>query len=775
METLRKSHLFLIKFLVLVIGMAFPQFAIAQIPTNYCFGGTKVGDITPTVPWQVWPCVTGGDYLEFYAVAGNQYIFTFCFAGGAATWDTQLSISDSAGNFPTGYDPGTPDIDSVRNDDFCFLQSYLVFPCRASGTYRLLTSFYDSGSGGDCQTSTQCGALAYKVEPPRGGTGDDCVNPHVISSLPFSTGGLTTRDFSNDYNQSHACNSTYMNGLDYVFSYDGTAGECISIFTQNTFTYSGLFLLDGCPDDPSTNCVAFSEAASGSPFLSNIALGSTTTYYIVISGISGLPYMPFDISVSNCVAVGIGNTCANPFPIPGLPYSQQGFTTCGFGDDYDNTTACSSSFMNGEDFVFSYSSPGDECIRIDLENTGQNTGFFVYDGCPTLSNCVAQRTEVDGNPKLRRINLDSAGTYYIVVSTQPNPNCTPFDIEITQCPPACNSPSNGSDLCSQATVVSLGPNDTVCGFTDELYGADASTDLLNDFCGTIENNTWYSFAADSTTMTFVAEAGNCLSGFGIQAEVFSSSDCFNFTSVSDCWNPMLATTGIFQATNLTVGNSYYLMLDGYAGDDCEFRLYRSQDPLPIEFGPFVVSLNGSTSTISWETFMESNNRGFVIERGQQDGLGETGHVLWEDISFVKGLGDTEDGHVYTYVDEITFNGRPYFYRIRQLDYNGQSTFSEIRSVNPEGPISSSLLALYPNPAKDWINLTYYSHQKASVSLQMLDLKGRVVMKKDFQENSPGVFEHKIHLGQFSQGLYLFNLQLGSARYTRKIFISRSDL
>ena len=741
----------------------------AQIPPNYCFGGTKLANITPTVPWQVHPCVKGGDYLEFYAVAGQQYIFTFCFAGGAATWDTQLSIADSSGGFPAQFNPGTADIDSVRNDDFCFLQSYLVFPCRASGTYRLLINTYP------CTTNTQCAALAYKCEPMMGGVGDDCANPHVIPSLPFSAGGLTTRGFDNDYNQTNACASTYMNGPDYVFSYNGTAGECISIFTQNTFTYSGLFLLDGCPDQTGTNCVAFAEAGTGEPFLSNVTLPTTGTYYIVVSGIAGLPYMPFDISVSNCVAVGVGNTCANAFAINTLPYTQQGFTTCGFGDDYDNSDACGSPFMNGEDFVLKYTSPGNECIRIDLNNTDLYTGFFVFDGCPDLAttSCIAQQTELGGNPRLRRINLAAAGDYYIVVSSQPNPNCTPFDLEVSVCPPECNSNPNGADLCSNATVVSVGPNDTVCGFTDQSYIADASTDLLNDFCGTIENNTWFQFVADSTTMTFVAEAGNCLSGFGIQAEVFSTSDCINFTSVSDCWNPMLATTGIFQANNLTVGNTYYLMFDGYAGDDCEFLLYRRQGPLPIEFGPFTADLNGSNVTLNWETYMESNNRGFVIERGQKDGTGETDHILWEDIDFVKSLGDTEDGHLYSYVDEdVTFNGEPYYYRLQQMDYDGQSVFSEIRAVTPQGPDHSKLMALYPNPASEWVDLSYFAFENATASIQIVDLKGNIVLQQTFEENIAGVHDQRIYLRNLSQGLYLFNLQIGTERFTSKLNITR---
>src|SRR5688572_31084202 len=48
------------------------------------------------------------------------------------------------------------------------------------------------------------------------------------------------------------------------------------------------------------------------------------------------------------------------------------------------------------------------------------------------------------------------------------------------------------------------------------------------------------------------------------SDLFETTDCINFTPRSNCWNPLIQTNGIIQATGLTVGSTYRLMLDGYA-------------------------------------------------------------------------------------------------------------------------------------------------------------------------------------------------------------------
>ncbi len=727
---------------------------------SQCSGGTNIGSITPTIPWQTWQCIKGGQYLEFTATANSFYTFTFCIGGGAATWDTQLTILDNSGNFAGGY-----------ADDECLLGSYLPYwQAPATGTYRILVNTYP------CITGPDCGILAYKCEnvfPVS--PGNIAANAFPINSLPFSGGGLSTCTFGNNYNSTMACGSTYMNGEDFIFSYNGTIGECLNIFLTETFTYTGVFLFDGDPANPATNCVAFNEASAGRPFITNAILPTTRTYYIVVSTSTPPNCTPFDIEVTNCPAIpGQGNTCGTAIPIASLPYSQKGYTTCGFGNDYDNSDACNSDYMSSEDMVFRYNSPGNECIQVQLSNTQLYTGFHVLDGCPDApgTNCIAARGEVGGNPILRRIELTAPGDYYIVVSSTSTTPCTQFDLEVSPCTPLCNRNANASDTCSLPTAVSLAQGDTVCGFTNLDHTVDAGGNLSGLFCGSLENNSWFTFIADSVEMSFGIDVGNCISGFGMQAEVFSTSNCNSFVSVSTCWNPMAETNGFLRATGLTVGNPYYIMLDGYAGDDCEYLIYRVQGPLPVEFGPLVAMAEDEVVTLNWETYAEVNSTGFVIERGQQDDEGEIGHIRWEDVGAVQSQGDHDDTRLYSYQDEVQFNGEPYFYRIRQVDNDGKFSFSETVSVKIAGPDDSELLDVYPNPAQDQVNIRYFSKFDGQVELHLYNLTGQEVFVGSREAEKDGVYVETLDLNGVESGLYIYTIRIGSRTFNGKLDVIR---
>lgn len=749
METLTKRLKILIWVILAVVSGTTEGY-------SQCITSNFAGTISPTVPWQTVPCVRGGEYLEFNAVAGDFYTFTVCMGGGFAGWDTQLTITDASNVFAS--------VPYHFNDDACGAGSYLAYwPCPATGTYRIhVTQF-------NCQPSVGCAILAYKKEATPGGVGTTCANNVVIPSLPYQSGGLSTCGFGNDYNNTGACGSSYMNSEDYVFTYDGTAGECISVFLDNTFTYTGLFIMDGCPNAVGASCVDFAEGGAGNPFLSNVTLPTTGTYYIVVSGNPAVSCTPFDIEVVNCPSAGQGNDCASALNIPSLPYEQRGLTTCGRGDDFDNTNACGSPYMNGDDFVFTYTSPGNECIRIELSNTDLYTGFFVFDGCPTTApTCIAQRTELGGNPYLRRIDLVNPGTYYIVVATSPGPQCTGFDIQIDPCSPLCTLNTNGSDACATPTPISLGMGDTICGFTDLNYTQDGGTVLGNNFCGTIENNLWFSFVADSSQMSFQINVGNCLSGFGVQAAVFEVSNCTSFNQVSNCWNPMYETGGFIQASGLTVGNTYYLMVDGYAGDDCEFTMHRVTGPLPVEFGPFTADVKGLEVDLNWETYSEVNSKGFVLERGQEDAKGEVGHIQWEEITWVDGKGDSPSGHQYNTNDEVVFNGKPYYYRLHQIDLNGSSDFSEVLRVEIEGPDASEILAVYPNPASDRLNIQYFADRTGEVQFELFSITGQRVLEQGFDGSQAGVFEQEVNLQGLETGIYIYRLSVGARVFRGKV-------
>lgn len=143
------------------------------------------------------------------------------------------------------------------------------------------------------------------------------------------------------------------------------------------------------------------------------------------------------------------SACSTPDVITSLPYVTT-TTTCGAGNNYDATDACGSTYMNGEDRIFAYTSAGNECISINLSGTSIGTGLFVMDGCPNsdATDCIFSQESSTGNPSASSIELEEPGTYYIVVATEGCPSCTDFEMTVSPapCPLIVNPNVSANDL-----------------------------------------------------------------------------------------------------------------------------------------------------------------------------------------------------------------------------------------------------------------------------------------------------------------------------------------
>lgn len=136
--------------------------------------------------------------------------------------------------------------------------------------------------------------------------------------------------------------------------------------------------------------------------------------------------------------------------------------------------------------------------------------------------------------------------------------------------PECTNATAASDYCSTATLIQS-PNG-YCGNTSSSFSADAPGNLQNVFCGSIENNSWLQFVAGESEASLNIFVSNCRRGIGIQMRIYGTDDCIHFNPYSNCWNPAIETNGVLTAKNLTPGKRYYLMIDGYAGDVCDYMI-----------------------------------------------------------------------------------------------------------------------------------------------------------------------------------------------------------
>ncbi len=89
----------------------------------------------------------------------------------------------------------------------------------------------------------------------------------------------------------------------------------------------------------------------------------------------------------------------------------------------------------------------------------------------------------------------------------------------------------------------------------------------------IDNNQWIGFSPCTPSVNLLIQVNDCWFGNGLQAVIFETVDCQNFVVYSNCL-PEIApfSTGILTAFNLVPGNVYYLMIDGFSGDVCDYEI-----------------------------------------------------------------------------------------------------------------------------------------------------------------------------------------------------------
>lgn len=145
------------------------------------------------------------------------------------------------------------------------------------------------------------------------------------------------------------------------------------------------------------------------------------------------------------------------------------------------------------------------------------------------------------------------------------------------------------------------------------------------------------------------------------------------------------------------GNGPYfqsISLDSMVAGNYFFGIGGSGSPLPVEFGHFTVQWleMGRSAQLYWATQSELNNSHFEIERSV-----DARH--WEQIGTVEGNGTTALGHSYQFRDDDLPSSKlsTVYYRLKQVDFNGQSEYSPIKTLVLKEGIQSPF-SLWPNPA-----------------------------------------------------------------------------
>ena len=187
-------------------------------------------------------------------------------------------------------------------------------------------------------------------------------------------------------------------------------------------------------------------------------------------------------------------------------------------------------------------------------------------------------------------------------------------------------------------------------------------------------------------------------------------------------------------------------------------------PTPVELTTFAASAKENTITLSWSTASEVNNMGFEVERSE-DGK------QYSKIGDVKGKGTTSESQKYTFTDSKLSGSGKLYYRLKQVDYDGTFTYSNVINIDYSAlPVEFELSQNYPNPFNPSTTIKFALPKDAVVTLKVYDALGAEVTTIVNQQLEAGYYKYDWNASGYASGMYIYRLQAGEFTSVKKMLI-----
>ena len=297
------------------------------------------------------------------------------------------------------------------------------------------------------------------------------------------------------------------------------------------------------------------------------------------------------------------------------------------------------------------------------------------------------------------------------------------------------------------------------------YQAIAFTDINRGLAGSSEGDivkttdggaTWTAVVPPAELSVFSAihmfgfkDGSNVIRMSAIDATAYH---CFKTTDWGTTWTEEVlpaegAASGIqhMQFVNANLGYS-----GGLGGTIMKYSI-----TLPVELTSFTANTSMGKVTLNWRTATEINNSGFEIQRKTDDNN-------WVVIAFKNGNGTSTNAINYTFTDNISgLIANKLSYRLRQVDFNGQSQYSPVVLVDNIVPLSYSVSQNFPNPFNPSTIIKYQLPQNSFVSLKVYNSLGQETATLVNGMVNAGTYEVQFNASNLSSGVYYYVINAGN--------------
>lgn len=466
--------------------------------------------------------------------------------------------------------------------------------------------------------------------------------------------------------------------------------------------------------------------------------------------------------------------------------------------DNGNTTGNYSNGINQIYRVFCPSTAG-QCMQVTFSefNMYNNQDFLLVKNGPTQNSpdfttapnsatayagITALHSNLNGSTPFSFTSTDASGCLTFRQYSS-NFNSAAGWYATLQCVPCAGGP-NGTDpndcinlipLCSGATVPgdATGPGIVAEGCTGSACPAGGENHTIwyqiqAQTSGTIDITITPTDPADDYDFAVYGPNATCgalgspmrCTDSGTTGVTGTGGDTDNTEDVTG--NGQLATI------NATAGESFIIVVDEWSpnlsasGFDLSFGGTASLDCsiLPVELSVFEATYVPDEDVVDlhWITETERDNDRFEVEHSK-DGIN------YEVIQTVKGAGTTNFETQYYMADADPYIGINY-YRLNQFDIDGNSKYSEVRSVNILDN-AYDLMSLYPNPTSGKTEVIFNSYKKENVILNVYSIDGNKIVSMELPA-VPGGNRFDLDLSRVEGNVFLVTINTSEKVYSGRL-------
>jgi hypothetical protein len=173
----------------------------------------------------------------------------------------------------------------------------------------------------------------------------------------------------------------------------------------------------------------------------------------------------------------------------------------------------------------------------------------------------------------------------------------------------------------------------------------------------------------------------------------------------------------------------------------------SLSALPVNLFNFTGTKKDGANLLAWSTASEQNSSRFEVQRGENG-------TDFSTVGTVAAAGNSDKVINYQYEDRPLSNASIYYYRLKMVDKDGSTKYSNVVIIKNS---TSALSTVFPNPARDRITININDNSLLNSKAVITDLNGKVLQSITLTQTATPV-----NISQYMRGMYVVKFVDGSS-------------